>query len=85
MFIVSNNLNRTVEVGLKQLALRDAFEAILGVDDVGMPKPAVCAFEMLEEQHGLVAENCVFVGDNERTDGGFCKALGIPFINIKKK
>jgi HAD superfamily hydrolase (TIGR01549 family) len=82
MFIVSNNLNRTVEVGLKQLELRDAFEAIFGVDDVGMPKPEVSAFEMLEEQYGLVAENCVFIGDNDRTDGGFCKSAGIEFINI---
>ncbi len=83
LFIVSNNLHRTVVSGLKQLGLSDAFEAILGVDDVGMPKPETRAFAMLQESYGLSAGDCIFIGDNDRTDGGFCKALGIPFINIK--
>jgi len=81
-FIVSNNLNRTVVSGLKQLGLSDVFEAILGVDDVGQPKPETGAFTMLQEFYGLSAGECVFIGDNDRTDGGFCGALGITFINI---
>lgn len=83
LFIVSNNLHSTVVSGLKQLGLSDAFEAILGVDDVGLPKPETRAFTLLQESYGLSAKDCVFIGDNDRTDGGFCKALGIPFINIK--
>ena len=83
LFIVSNNLHSTVVSGLKQLGLSDAFEAILGVDDVGLPKPETRAFALLQESYGLSAEDCIFIGDNDRTDGGFCKALGIPFINIK--
>ena len=85
LFIISNNLHRTVELGLKQLGFRDAFEAILGVDDVGVPKPDTCAFSLLQKSHGLMASQCVFIGDNGRTDGGFCRALGIPFINIMDK
>ena len=85
LFIVSNNLHRTVEMGLKQLGLSDAFEAILGVDDVGVPKPETRAFTLLQESYGLSPEDCLFIGDNDRTDGGFCRALGIPFINIKEK
>ena len=83
LFIVSNNLHRTVEMGLKQLGLSDAFEAILGVDDVGVPKPETHAFSLLQGSYGLSPEACIFIGDNDRTDGGFCRALGIPFINIK--
>lgn len=83
LFIVSNNLHRTVESGLTQLGLSGAFEAILGVDDVGLPKPEPRAFELLQEAHGLSVDDCVFIGDNDRTDGGFCRALGMPFINIK--
>ncbi|MDB4360778.1 HAD family hydrolase [Akkermansiaceae bacterium] len=83
LFIISNNLHRTVEAGLEQLRLSDAFEAILGVDDVGMPKPETRAFTLLQEAYGLSPEDCVFIGDNDRTDGGFCGALDIPFINIK--
>jgi len=82
LFIVSNNLHSTVVSGLKQLGLSDAFEAILGVDDVGLPKPETRAFAMLKETYNVSAEDCIFIGDNDRTDGGFCKALGIPFINI---
>tara|TARA_B110001469_G_C9553195_1_gene274436 strand:- start:79 stop:672 length:594 start_codon:yes stop_codon:yes gene_type:complete len=85
LFIVSNNLHRTVEMGLKQLGLSHAFEGILGVDDVGVPKPEARAFTLLQESYGLSPEDCIFIGDNDRTDGGFCKTLGIPFINIKEK
>jgi HAD superfamily hydrolase (TIGR01509 family) len=85
LFIVSNNLHRTVEMGLKQLGLSDAFEAILGVDDVGEPKPGTRAFTLLQEAYRLSPEACIFIGDNDRTDGGFCRALGIPFINIEEK
>ena len=84
LFIISNNLHRTVVSGLEQLGLNDAFKAILGVDDVGLPKPETRAFSMLQKSHGLSAESCLFIGDNDRTDGGFCRALGIPFINIKE-
>jgi HAD superfamily hydrolase (TIGR01509 family) len=83
LFIISNNLHSTVVSGLKQLGLSDAFEAILGVDDVGEPKPGTRAFTLLQEAYRLSPEECIFIGDNDRTDGGFCRALGIPFINIK--
>jgi HAD superfamily hydrolase (TIGR01549 family) len=83
LFIISNNLHSTVVSGLKQLGLSDAFEAILGVDDVGLPKPETRAFAMLQETYNVSVEYCIFIGDNDRTDGGFCRALGIPFINIK--
>ena len=84
LFIVSNNLHRTVEMGLKQLGLSDAFEVILGVDDVGVPKPETRAFTLLQKSYGLSPKDCIFIGDNDRTDGGFCRALNIPFINITK-
>ena len=85
LFIISNNLHCTVVSGLEQLGLSDAFDAILGVDDVGLPKPETRAFSILQESYALSVEDCVFIGDNDRTDGGFCLALGIPFINIKQK
>ena len=85
LFIVSNNLHRTVAAGLKQLKLHEFFEAILGIDDVRLPKPSTRAFTMLEERYGVLAKDCVMIGDNDQTDGGFCNTLGIPFVNITKK
>lgn len=84
LFILSNNLHRTVQAGLNQLAFTDMFEGILGVDDVEIPKPATRGFSMLKEMYGISVEDSIFVGDNNCTDGGFCRALGIPFINIKE-
>ncbi|HAV13213.1 MAG TPA: hypothetical protein DCX06_06955 [Opitutae bacterium] len=85
LFILSNNLHRTVQAGLNQLVFTDTFEGILGVDDVEIPKPAPRGFSMLKEMYGISVEDSIFVGDNDRTDGGFCRTLGIPFINIKEK
>lgn len=84
LFILSNNLHRTVQAGLNQFAFSDTFEGILGVDDVEIPKPATRGFSMLKEMYGISVEDSIFVGDNDRTDGGFCRALDIPFINIKE-
>lgn len=83
LYIISNNLHRTVDEGLQQLRLTHAFEAVLGVDDAGVPKPRTRAFEILQEEADLSARDCVFIGDNDRTDGGFCSALGISFLNVK--
>ena len=85
LFVVSNNLHRTVDVGLQQLGLRQYFMRILGVDDVGVPKPATRAFEILREEAGCLEKDCGFIGDNTRTDGGFCRALNIDFYNITER
>jgi HAD superfamily hydrolase (TIGR01549 family) len=82
LFIVSNNLHRTVEEGLLQFGFTDAFDVIIGVDDAQVPKPAVQAFDLLAQQAGIVVEASIFVGDNDRTDGGFCKRLGMTYLNI---
>jgi HAD superfamily hydrolase (TIGR01509 family) len=82
LFIVSNNLNRTVLSGLTQFGLYDAFEKVLGVDDVGVPKPAIDAFQVLARQASITAAESVFVGDNDRTDGAFCAGVGMTYLNI---
>lgn len=82
LFIVSNNLHQTVAGGLKQIGILNHFGRILGIDDVGEPKPSTRAFEILSEEHGCLVQDCLFVGDNQRTDGEFCRLLGMDFYNI---
>lgn len=36
-FVVSNNLRRTVEKGLYQLGIVEAFDAVIGVDNYSQP------------------------------------------------
>lgn len=84
LFIVSNNLHRTVEHGLKKLGLADAFEMILGIDDVGVPKPDTKAFDLLAQSSGVTVEGSVFIGDSDETDGIFCSRLGIRYLNINR-
>lgn len=82
LFIVSNNLRRTVQQGLNQCNLSTFFERILGVDDVGLPKPAIKAFQILVKEDGIRAGESIFIGDNDRTDGGFCQGAGLTYLNI---
>jgi HAD superfamily hydrolase (TIGR01549 family) len=82
LFIISNNLRNTVVGGLGRFGLTSMFKRIIGVDDVGMPKPSPRAWELLLETDPGVALNSLFVGDNDTTDGAFSKNAGIPFYNI---
>lgn len=83
MFVLSNNLQATVESGLSQLGLKDSFNAIFGVDRVGGSKPDISGLAFLQDA-GVDVNAAVFFGDSPDTDGAFCLAAGIPFINVNK-
>ena len=82
LHIISNNLQETVRSGLSQLGLESCFTSITGVDDAGLPKHHDAGLGVLQRQHAVDPAKCLFIGDNERTDGGFCSNTGIPFIHI---
>jgi len=82
MHIISNNLRETVAAGLRQIGLDHCFSQLIGVDDVGLPKPDPRALTLLRERQELDPGRCLFIGDNDRTDGQFCRNVGIPFIHL---
>lgn len=82
LLILSNNLHETVARSLKQLGLDSSFSLIAGVDDVGVPKPSPEGMSFLETIAPIDRSLCLMIGDNERTDGGFSKNVGISFLNI---
>lgn len=83
LFIVSNNLYETIHSGLKELGLENKFEAILGVDTVGLPKPYIRAADILQNTYNVDLKQTVMLGDSDSTDGVFCQRIGIPFLNIQ--
>lgn len=84
LYIVSNNLHRTVEHGLLQLNIALMFDVVLGIDDVGVPKPDTKAFHLLAETANLAVEDSIFIGDSDQTDGVFCSNLGMTYLNINR-
>lgn len=84
LYIVSNNLHKTVESGLAQLNLSGAFDIILCIDDVGIPKPDTKAFYLLAKTTGLDAKDSIFIGDSDQTDGVFCSNLGMTYLQVNR-
>lgn len=83
-YIISNNLRKTVEDGVRSLGLIDRFSGIVGVDDTLFPKPNVAAASFLRNHFEVNLEEAIMLGDSDATDGEFCRALKIPFINISE-
>jgi HAD superfamily hydrolase (TIGR01549 family) len=84
LFILSNNLRQTILEGLRALEIEHLFVAILGVDDVGAPKPSVQGKQILVDQFGVIPDYTVFVGDSPATDGVFASKANFKFVNIKE-
>jgi HAD superfamily hydrolase (TIGR01549 family) len=84
LFILSNNLHQTILNGLHQMGIADLFTAILGVDDIGSPKPSIKGKIVLEEQYGVIPEATLFIGDSPHTDGIFASRANFRFVNIKE-
>lgn len=80
--IISNNLKSTVCSGLSQFKIRQFFDVIIGVDEVGCPKPSTPAWDILLKSRKINHESCLFIGDSYATDGKFAQSVGIPFMNV---
>lgn len=83
LFVLSNNLTNTVESGLRSLGLQNIFEAVIGINTTNQPKPKLASAHLLQKEYGIELKNSIMVGDSESTDGEFCRAAGIKFLNIK--
>ncbi len=82
LFIISNNLTQTVQMGLRQLDLSSAFQDVYGFDRIGMPKPSTKGADVLSREHSPNWNKTVFLGDSDRTDKGFCQKVGIPYFDV---
>ena len=70
-----------IETVLKRDALLDAFEVIIGAEDVSEHKPNPKGLQVAMERLNCVRENCLYVGDSV-TDAKTAQRANIDFIAV---
>jgi putative hydrolase of the HAD superfamily len=70
---------------LQRLGLTEWLEAIVFCTDVGWRKPAPQPFQTALARLGLVANECLFVGDDPRWDLAGPRALGMPALVLDRE
>lgn len=79
--IVSTKNHNRLEQITEKFGLRDAFQALVGADDVSRPKPAPDPTLRALQQLGCSADEAVFIGDT-LADAGSAVAAGVPFVGV---
>jgi putative hydrolase of the HAD superfamily len=74
--VISNSIG-TIEDQLKQVGLRDNFQAVLDSAIVGIEKPHPEIFQLALARAGVAAPEAVFVGDTNATDIGGAQLAGL--------
>lgn len=82
LILLSNNFHQTVADGLEQLGLDSLFQLVVGIDDVRHPKPATAGLDYIQQRLDLDPATTVMIGDSATTDGAFCTATGIRFLQV---
>lgn len=68
LFILSNGQREFSVPELQYLGIYDYFKALYSSADIGVCKPDKIFFDYLTEKEGLYPEECLFVGNDHRTD-----------------
>lgn len=61
------------------------FDLIVSAGDMGGLKPAAESARAIIEKLGVRADQCLFVGDRDKTDGATARAVGAHFLQIKNR
>jgi 2-haloacid dehalogenase len=75
--VLSNGNPEMLEAGLAAAALRDRFDHVLSVDELGVYKPHPSVYELAVKAFGLPAERILFVSSNP-WDAAGARAFGLP-------
>ncbi len=81
--VLSNGNPDMLEAGLAAAGLRDRFEHVLSVDEVGVFKPHPSVYELATKAFGLPAERILFVSSNG-WDAFGARAFGMPVAWINR-
>jgi len=81
--VLSNGNPDMLEAGLAAAGLRDRFEHVLSVDDVGVFKPHPAVYELATKAFGLPAERILFVSSNG-WDAFGARAFGMPVAWVNR-
>ncbi|RAP76141.1 HAD family hydrolase [Paenibacillus montanisoli] len=81
--LITNGRNDMQYGKIDRLGLRDAFEFILVSEEAGVKKPDAKIFEMALERLGLLAGECIFIGDHPVNDIEGASSAGMETIWIQ--
>jgi len=81
-FIVSNNLQVTVEHNIRKLGIFCDFKKIIGCDSYNSNKPSTLSWQKLFSEFDLKTSDTLVVGDSPQTDGLYAKNIGLPYFQI---
>jgi 2-haloacid dehalogenase len=81
--VLSNGNPDMLEAGLAAAALRDRFDSVLSVDDLGVYKPHPSVYEQALKAFGLPAERILFVSSNA-WDAAGARSFGLPVAWVNR-
>lgn len=81
--VLSNGNPEMLEAGLAAAALRDRFDHVLSVDELGMYKPHPSVYELALKAFGLPAEQILFVSSNP-WDAAGARTFGLPVAWVNR-
>ena len=81
--VLSNGNPDMLEGGLAAAGLRDHFEHVLSVDEVGIFKPHPSVYELALKAFGLPAERILFVSSNA-WDAAGARSFGLPVAWVNR-
>jgi 2-haloacid dehalogenase len=81
--VLSNGNPAMLEAGLAAAALRDRFDHVLSVDDLGVYKPHPSVYELALKAFGLPAERILFVSSNA-WDAAGARSFGLPVAWVNR-
>ena len=79
--IVTTKLRRRVAGILARNGLRDAFDVLVGADDVGLCKPDPAGIQLALANLATPRDAAVYVGDHA-VDAVAAEAAGVPFVGV---
>jgi 2-haloacid dehalogenase len=81
--VLSNGNPEMLEAGLAAAALRDRFDHVLSVDELGVYKPHPSVYELAVKAFGLPAERILFVSSNP-WDAAGARTFGLPVAWVNR-
>lgn len=79
--IVTTKYRYRIEAVLRREGLTEAFETVIGLEDVPEPKPNPHGLQLAVERLGATPEQALYVGDS-LTDAKTAQAAGVPFVAV---
>ena len=82
LFIISNGPRKSIVLGLKHAGLLKFFQAVMGFEQMAMPKPHPESLVNTMKKLNLKKSECLYVGDTD-IDTTYAKRAGVKFALLR--